>query len=112
MAFVQEHWPYGPVEVILYRKNPLDLATLRALCEALHCEPQSLIRTKEKSFQACGVSLADPLSSDQWLSLLHRHPEWLQRPIIEHEGAAFLARTHDGLLPWIQQLIAKEQDRV
>ncbi|MBH55082.1 MAG: arsenate reductase (glutaredoxin) [Opitutaceae bacterium] len=79
-------------EVIEYLKAAPSVATLDVLCTTLGIEPQQLIRNKEPRFQELGLSLNDPLSRDEWLTIISENPILLERPIYVSGKNAVIGR--------------------
>lgn len=79
-----------PHEVRFYIAEPLSGTELARLLDKLNLPPEALIRKDEPLFreQYEGRNIGDR----EWLELLLRHPELMQRPIVERGGKAIIAR--------------------
>ncbi len=78
-------------DAIDYILDPIPLPKLRELVRKLDVPPRALLRTKEKSYVELGLAGRD-LDDEEILRILARHPELLQRPILEKGARAVLAR--------------------
>lgn len=79
-------------EVIYYLDTPPSIEELDYICLKLNVEPQAIIRHKEKVFSELGLTLKDALSRTEWLTILHKNPILLERPIVIHKDKAAIAR--------------------
>jgi arsenate reductase len=83
--------------IIDYLKDPPTKGTLEKLLTMLQLEPEQLVRKNEKLFR--DMQTGDQiLDSGQWLDILCRHPELLQRPIVTSGGKAILGRPPEQVL--------------
>jgi arsenate reductase len=78
-----------------YLETPPDEAEIDAVLDRLGLEPWDVTRMNEPVAQQLG--LADrPRVRAEWVDVLARHPELIQRPIIlTADGAAWVARSAD-----------------
>jgi arsenate reductase len=53
--------------------------------------PRDILRTAEKIYKELGLS-EDKFSDDQIIALMLRHPDLIQRPIVERGSRAVLGR--------------------
>ena len=86
------------VEVIEYLKAPPSKQELDDICRRLDIEPLALIRTKEKLFGELGLSKTDRRGRDEWLAILARHPQLLERPIVIRGDRAAIGRPPENVL--------------
>ncbi|PLA73501.1 arsenate reductase (glutaredoxin) [Hydrogenovibrio sp. SC-1] len=70
------------IHEIRYLETPPTRDELGALCQAMAIEPQQLIRTGESLFKELGLSITDPKSRIEWLSILVDNPKLIERPIV------------------------------
>ena len=87
-------------EVINLIKNPLSKSELKDLLASLGLKPSELIRRNEviyKEAKKVGV-----LTEDEILQLMLDHPKLIERPIVELNGKAVLARPIENLEPFLQ----------
>ena len=86
-------------EVINHMKNPLSKSELHDLLAKLDLKPSELIRRNEviyKEAKKMGV-----LTEDEILQLMVDHPKLIERPIVELNGKAVLARPIEVLEPFL-----------
>lgn len=76
-----------------YMLEPLSESQLRSLLQKAGLRPRDVVRTKEP--EARGLPLDD---DDATLRALASHPELLQRPIVEGDDRAVLARPAEKVL--------------
>ncbi|MFO0776926.1 MAG: ArsC/Spx/MgsR family protein [Nitrospira sp.] len=58
--------------------------------------PREVLRTKEEIYQELGLA-KQQLSDDELLDLMVKHPDLIQRPIVEKGDQAVLARPADSI---------------
>ena len=85
-------------EVIEYLKTPPTVAELELICTRLGQEPQALIRFQEPIARELGLTRTDRRSRQQWLALLHAHPQLLERPVVVSDTGAALGRPPENVL--------------
>jgi arsenate reductase len=82
-------------DVVLYRKNPPDADTLRAIIAKLDVDtPTDLVR-RDALFGRLELSDADVASDEQVVATLVEHPMLLQRPLLVTDARAFVGRPKD-----------------
>ncbi len=86
------------VEVIEYLKVPPSNQEIDDICRRLDVEPLALIRTREKLFGELGLSKNDHRDRDEWLAILARHPQLLERPIVIRGDRAAIGRPPEKVL--------------
>ena len=79
-----------------YMDEPLNVDELKALLNKLHLSPEDVVRTSEPVYEELYVGKI--LSPAEWLEALMSHPELLQRPIVELEDHAIIARPPEQVL--------------
>ena len=79
-----------PHEVRWYLAEPLSKDELQALLAKLHMQPSQLVRTSEPLYkeQYAGREITE----EQWLGILVQHPILIERPIVEVDDKAVIAR--------------------
>ena len=82
-------------EVIHYLKNPLNRAELTSLLNKLDMNPSELVRRNEVIFKE--ASKIKVLTEDDILQLMLDYPKLIERPIVEVEGKAIVARPIERL---------------
>jgi arsenate reductase len=92
------------VEVIDYLKAHLSLAELSCLQQKLNLPARAMLRSGEDEYAA--LDLASPeLSDAELLAAITAHPKLLQRPIVELEAKALIARPPELLTEWLLQAL-------
>lgn len=77
--------------VIEYLKNPPSVKELDGLLKKLGLQPKEVVREKENIFQELKLSQKN-LRRNDWLRIINENPILLQRPIVENESKAVIAR--------------------
>ena len=78
-------------EKVNYYLAPLGEKKLRELIKKLGIKPRDLLRTSEGVYRELGLGKKD-FSDDQIISLMVKHPDLIQRPIVERGARAVLGR--------------------
>ncbi len=86
-------------EVVRYLETPPDAAELEGLCAALGIEPTGLVRFKEDTARALGLSPRDDRPRAEWLRLLAENPVLIERPIVVVGTRAAIGRPPEAVLP-------------
>ena len=86
-------------EVINHLKNPLSKSELQELLQKLGRKPSELVRRNEVIFKE--ANKASMLTEDEILQLMVDHPKLIERPIVEVNGKAVLARPIELLEPFL-----------
>ncbi len=79
-----------PFETIYYLENPLSSEQLTALLRKLGMTAEELVRKNEPLFKESFRHLN--LSEKEWIELLCKHPSLIERPIVEWDEKAIVAR--------------------
>lgn len=79
-----------PHRVRWYLSDPLSTEELEELLRKLGIKPSELLRKSEELYKV-KYSNVD-LSEEEWLSILTENPVLIQRPIIEKDDKALVAR--------------------
>jgi len=80
-----------------YLEQPLSADELRALLQALHLSARDLLRSKEDEYKVLG--LANPaLSEQQLIDAMVQQPKLIERPILQVDTKAVIARPADKML--------------
>ncbi len=74
-----------------YYIDPIPKKKLKDLLRKMGLKPKDILRTKEPVYKTLGLGAGEH-SDDELLDLLVRHPDLLQRPIVERGDRAILAR--------------------
>jgi arsenate reductase len=57
---------------------------------------KDVLRTKEDVYKSLGLAKKE-LSDDELIELMIKHPDLIQRPLVEKEGRVILARPADTI---------------
>jgi arsenate reductase (glutaredoxin) len=79
-----------------YFTDPLTHAKLKELLRKMGSPAQELLRKKEEIYKTLHLG-EKKYSEDQLIDLMIKHPELLQRPIVEKGAKAILARPAEKL---------------
>jgi arsenate reductase len=85
-----------PYTAINYYERPFTKGQLKSLLKKAGLSPKDVLRTKESVYQELGLAKKQ-LSDDELLDLLVKHPDLIQRPIVEKGDQAMLARPADSI---------------
>jgi arsenate reductase len=83
-------------EKVNYYLAPLGGKRLRELIKKLGIKPRELLRTSEGVYRELGLGKKD-FSDDQIISLMVKHPDLIQRPIVERGARAVLGRPTENV---------------
>ncbi len=78
-------------EKVNYYTAPLTEKKLRELIRKMKLKPRDLLRTSEAIYRELGLSKGD-FSDDELVALMIKHPDLIQRPIVERGNRAVLGR--------------------
>jgi arsenate reductase len=79
-----------------YYLEPLSEKKLRVLIKKMGIKPRELLRTSESIYRELGLSKKD-FSDDEIISLMAKHPDLIQRPIVERGDRAVLGRPTENV---------------
>ena len=79
-----------------YYEQPFTKDQLQRLLKKAHLSPRDVLRSKEEIYQELGLAKKQ-LSDDEMLDLMVKHPDLIQRPIVEKGDQALLARPADSI---------------
>lgn len=80
-----------PYTAINYYEQPFTKSQLKALLKKAKLSPRDVLRTKEDVYRDLGLA-KKTLSDDELIELMLKHPDLIQRPIVEKGEKALLAR--------------------
>ena len=82
-----------------YMSNPFSERSLLALLQKLKMKPVQIIRTNEADFKEhfAGKNFSD----EEWIKILIENPKLIQRPIVESDTRACIAREIDILTQFL-----------
>jgi arsenate reductase len=78
-------------EKVNYYTQPLTKKKLAELIRKMKIKPRQLLRTSESIYRELGLS-KDEFTDDEIISLMVKHPDLIQRPIVERGNRAVLGR--------------------
>lgn len=81
---------------INYYERSFTKTQLKTLLKKAGLSPQDILRTKEDLYRELGLAKKQ-LSDDELLDLMVKHPDLIQRPIVEKGDQAMLARPADSI---------------
>ena len=81
---------------INYYIEPLSEKKLRELIKKMGIKPRELLRTSEPSYRELGLGKKD-FSDDEIIALMVKHPDLIQRPIVERGDRAVLGRPTENV---------------
>ena len=79
-----------------YYITPLSRNKLRELLAKMHLSPRDVLRKKEPLYTHLGMGRTT-LTDEEIIELMVRHPDLLERPIVERGERAMLARPPERL---------------
>jgi arsenate reductase (glutaredoxin) len=85
-----------PFTTINYYEQAFTKEQLKRLLKKAGLSPKDVLRTKEEIYKELGLA-KQTLSDDEWLDLMIRHPDLIQRPIVEKGEKAMLARPAESV---------------
>jgi arsenate reductase len=83
-------------DAVDYYLDPIPRAKLLELLRKMGMKPRQLLRTNEAVYKELRLGERE-LSDDQIIDEMVRHPDLIQRPIVENGPRAILARPADRL---------------
>jgi arsenate reductase len=83
-------------DAINYYIEPIPKGKLKNLLKKMGIKPRELLRSKEPVYKQLRLAERN-LSEDQIIDLMVKHPDLIQRPIIEKGERAILARPPERL---------------
>ena len=80
-----------PFEAVNYYEKPFTKTQFKTLLKKAGLAPADVLRTKEDVYKTLGLA-KKTLSDDELVDLMIKHPDLIQRPIVEKGERAVLAR--------------------
>lgn len=80
-----------PFEKVNYYQAALTEQKLGELIRKMKIKPRDLLRTSEQVYKDLGLRTAE-LSDDEIIAIMIKHPDLIQRPIVERGSRAVLGR--------------------
>ena len=84
--------------IIEYLKNPLTVDELEEIIIKLNIHPKQLIRFKEDKAKELGIPTGDQLTNEQWITILAKNPDLIERPIVVTVTGAVIGRPPENVL--------------
>ena len=84
-----------------YYLEPLSEKKLRELIKKMGVKPRELLRTSESIYRELELAKHD-LSDNEIISLMVKHPDLIQRPIVERGDRAVLGRPTENVRPLLR----------
>ena len=85
-----------PFKAVNYYEQPFTKGLLKSLLKKAGLSPKDVLRTKEDIYKELGLAKKS-LSDDELLDLMVKHPDLIQRPIVEKGEQAILARPAESI---------------
>jgi len=79
-----------------YYLEPLSEKKLRELIKKIGIKPRELLRTSESIYRELELGKKE-LSDDEIIGLMVKHPDLIQRPIVERGNRAVLGRPTENV---------------
>ena len=79
-----------------YYMEPLSRKKLTELIAKMKISPRDLLRKSEPVYRELGIATGD-FTDAQLISLMVKHPDLMQRPIVERGGRAVLGRPTENV---------------
>ena len=79
-----------------YYLEPLSEKQLRELIKKMGIKPRELLRNSEGIYRELGLGKKD-FSDDEIIALMAKHPDLIQRPIVERGDRAVLGRPTENV---------------
>lgn len=84
-------------EAVDYYLDPIPKPKLRDLLRKMGLSARDLLRTREDVYKTLRLAEHPDLTEDEILDLMVKHPDLIQRPIVEKGAKAVLARPAERL---------------
>ena len=84
--------------IIEYLKNPPTVYELEEIIIKLNIHPKHLIRFKEDKAKELCISSGDQLTNEQWITILAKNPDLIERPIVVTVTGAVIGRPPENVL--------------
>ncbi|MGH7256433.1 MAG: arsenate reductase family protein [Nitrospirales bacterium] len=80
-----------PFTAINYYESPFTVSHLKDLLRKAGLKPRDILRTKEDIYKKLGLA-KKPVSDDELVALMVKHPDLIQRPLVQKGATVILAR--------------------
>lgn len=91
-----------PYRTVRYHDAPLTKGKLSDLIRKIGIAPIELLRTKGPAYKELGIN-AETLSDAKIVELMIRHPDLMQRPILERGDRAIVGRPPERILEFLKE---------
>ncbi len=88
------------VRAVNYYTEPLPAKKIKSLLKKMDCTAGEILRKRESAYTELGLAEKE-LSDDELIALMVRHPDLLQRPIVEAGDRAILARPASRIIAFL-----------
>jgi arsenate reductase (glutaredoxin) len=88
-------------EKINYYERPISEKKLRELIAKMKISARDLLRTTEAIYRELKLSRSE-LSDDEVIKLMAKHPDLIQRPIVEKGSKAVLGRPTENVVAFLK----------
>jgi arsenate reductase len=78
-------------QAVNYYEQPFTRSQLKGLLKKAGLTARDILRTKEDIYKKLKLA-GSPHTDDELIDLMLKHPDLIQRPLVEKGGAAILAR--------------------
>lgn len=85
-----------PFEKVNYYIEPLSKKKLAELIRKMKISPRELLRTSEPIYRELGLGKGE-FSDEEIISVMVKHPDLIQRPIVERGDRAVLGRPTENV---------------
>ncbi len=85
-----------PFTAVNYYERSFTKTQLKTLLKKAGLSPKDVLRTKEDLYHELGLAKKQ-LTDDELFDLMVKHPDLIQRPIVEKGDQAMLARPADSI---------------
>ena len=87
--------------IIEYLKNSPTVDELEEIIIKLNIHPKQLISFKEDKAKELGISAGEQLTNEQWIAILAKNPDLIERPIVVTVSGAVIGRPPENVLKLI-----------
>lgn len=85
-----------PFTAVNYYERAFTKGQLKSLLKKAGLAPRDVLRTKEDVYKELGLA-KQTLSDDELIELMVKHPDLIQRPLVEKGERAMLARPAESI---------------
>lgn len=91
----------APFTAVNYYEQPFTAAQLKGILKKAGLRPRAILRTKEDIYKTLGLA-NKTLTDEELIALMIKHPDLIQRPLVEKGRRAILARPAETLKEMLQ----------